>query len=168
MCGDDFNPWTNWIGPVGMCFYHMLQFHWLLLWCRLTQNRHLGISVLARPLSEGTVPFVELCPLPTLCSLITLVTTWNTWLGKASLGFLMLWISLCTLLTQISGQNTAGCPIKLIWLYYSQSWDVQCNLVPCSSLQSTDDGIVCLFPACWFHFTKACIDDNTCFDHHGY
>ena len=37
-------------------------------------------------------------PLPAFCPLINLPTTWNTWLGKASLGFIMVWISLCTLL----------------------------------------------------------------------
>jgi len=47
----------------------MLQFHWLSLWRRLTQNTHLDVSVLARPLSEGTVPLVEMCPLPALCPL---------------------------------------------------------------------------------------------------
>jgi len=40
------------------------------------------------------------------------------------------------------------------------SWEIQCNLLPHSSLLSTDDCLVCLFPACWFHFTKACIDGN--------
>ena len=67
-----------------------------------TKCSQLHHSVLARPLLKGTVPFgLPMCPLWTglkarcaLCPLITLATTWNTWLGKASPGFWILWISL--------------------------------------------------------------------------
>ena len=69
-----------------------------------------GGSVHDRTLPKGTVPLwsgleakYALCqpfasPLPALALDYFLATTWNTWLGKASLGFQILWISLCTLL----------------------------------------------------------------------
>ena len=38
-----------------------------------------------------------MCLLPALALWLLSATTWNAWLGKASPGFLMLWISLCTL-----------------------------------------------------------------------
>ena len=59
----------------------------------------------------------KMCPLPAF-PLITfsnqclvkhfkwLPTIWNTWLGQASQGFFMLWISLCIPLQRISGENT--------------------------------------------------------------
>ena len=62
----------------------------------------------SRPLLKGTVPFrllmclcgtgLKKCALCQTSSALWLIltTTWNTWLSKISLGFLMLWISLCT------------------------------------------------------------------------
>jgi len=67
--------------------------------------------------ASTNVPFVvwsknKMCPSPALCPLITLTATWNTWLGKTFLGFRISWISLCTPLKQISGENTGEGPWK--------------------------------------------------------
>ena len=83
-----------------------------------------------------TVPFgLPMCPLwsglknnfasPLLFDVL-LATTWNTWQGKASLGFIMLWISLWTLLNKYL-------PDQHICMYNSEAaekllWVDQCSI----------------------------------------